>query len=396
MDVMTAGSADNLFISTSQQAEQLETLANQALSSGIEKYQDGDYEGAAQAFDRAFRMDMYGDYAYEAIQYASMSYQALDDVDKAIHVYENAVKVNATDDRLFLDMGNLLFGEGRYSEALDALEYAVRLYDDPTNRYSLGQAYLKLERYNEAANQFEKIAERGGDYARNGYFGLGQTYRAQGDYNEAAAFFQRAYEEDSEFYEAYAEIGYTYVEAGELEKAETIQAELEYMDEDAADMLASYIAQATQPKILFAYANSSFEYHGNPGTAVSALDDYLANANASQTFTMKFQFNKEMDRESVENILNWNISRSTESGANKYYFGTTVPTTEITLSELPSFVYYDADSYTATVYFKVNQNSEADGTIDPEHIVFSFSGQDSDGNEMDADFDQYMGFSGSF
>jgi tetratricopeptide (TPR) repeat protein len=396
MDVMTAGSADNLFINTSQQTEQLKTLANQALSSGIEKYQDGNYEGAAKDFDRAFRMDMYGDYAYEAIQYASMSYQALGDIDEAIHVYENAAKVNATDDRLFLDMGNLLISEGRYGEALDSLEYAVRLYDDPTNRYSLGQAYLKLERYNEAANQFEKIAEKGGDYARNGYFGLGQTYRAQGDYNEAVAQFQRAYEEDPEFYEAYVEIGYTHVEAGDLEKAEAVQAELAYIDEKSAYMLDNYISRATRPKMLFAYANSTFQYHRNPGTAVSALDDYLSNANASQTFTMKFQFNKEMERESVENILNWNIARSAETGANKYYFGTTVPTTETTLPQLPSFVYYDADSYTATVYFKVNQNSEANGTIDPEHIVFSFSGVDADGNEMEEDFDQYMGFSGSF
>ena len=51
---------------------------------------------------------------------------------------------------------------------------------------------------------------------------------------------------------------------------------------------------------------------------------------------------------------------------------------------------------TATVFFSVNQNSTADGTIDPEHIVFSFSGIDADGNEMDEDYDQYMGFCGSF
>lgn len=396
MDVMTAGSADNLFISTSQQAEQLETLANQALSAGIDKYQDGDYKGAAEAFDRAFRMDMYGDYAYEAVQYASMSYQALGDTDKAIHVYENAAKVNATDDRLFLDMGNLLFSEGRYAEALDALENAVRLYDDTTNRYSLGQAYLKVERYTEAAHQFEKITQMGGDIARNGYFGLGQTARAEGKYSDAVSYFQRAFDTDSEFYEAYAEIGYTYIESGDLEKAEAIQAELEYMDEDAADLLANHISQATKPKIMFAYANSTFQYYSNPKTQLSVMDNYLANANASKTFTMKFQFNKEMDRASVENILNWSIERSYEGGANSYNFNTTIPDTEITLPDFPISVYYDADAYTATLYFNVTQNDEANGTLDPEHIIFSFSGQDADGNEMDEDFDQFMGFSGSF
>ena len=104
MDIFSA-SVDTLFTSSSDQSAQLESLANQALSSGISKYQDGDYKGAANDFNRAFGLSMYGDYAYEAIQYASMSYQALGDTEKAIHVYEKAVTVNSTDDRLFLDMG---------------------------------------------------------------------------------------------------------------------------------------------------------------------------------------------------------------------------------------------------------------------------------------------------
>ena len=225
MDVLTAGSVENLFISNTDQSDQMQTLANQALSDGISKYQDGDYEAAAEAFNRAFGLSVYGDYAYEAIKYASTAYQALGDTESAIHVYEKAVKVNSTDDRLFLDMGNLLFAEDRYGEALGAFETAVRLYDDSTNRFSLGQAYLKLERYNEAAFQFEKIAQMGGDYSRNGYYGLGLTYRAQGKYDEAADYFQRAFDEDNEFYEAYAEIGYTYAEAGDMDKAQAIQAE---------------------------------------------------------------------------------------------------------------------------------------------------------------------------
>ena len=112
---------------------------------------------------------------------------------------------------------------------------------------------------------------------------------------------------------------------------------------------------------------------------------------------MQFQFNKEMDRESVENIVNWSITRSQEAGAGMAYnFNTGIPSTEVSLTRFPLSVYYDADSWTATVFFSVEQNTSADGTIDPEHIVFSFSGMDADGNEMDEDYDQYMGFCGSF
>ena len=305
--------------------------------------------------------------------------------------------MNSTDDRLFLDMGNLLFAEDRHGEALGAFETAVRLYDDSTNRFSLGQAYLKLERYNEAAFQFEKIAQMGGDYSRNGYYGLGLTYRAQGKYDEAADYFQRAFDEDNEFYEAYAEIGYTYAEAGDMDKAQAIQAELEYMDEDAADLLDSYINSATEPRIVFAYADSTFQYYRTAKTSVSAMDSYLENAGASKLFTMQFQFNKEMDRESVENILNWSITRSSESGpAMAYNMNMGIPSTEIGLQQYPTSVYYDENTWTATIRFNVTQNEDADGTIDPEHIVFAFSGMDADGNEMDEDFDQYMAFCGSF
>jgi hypothetical protein len=62
---------------------------------------------------------------------------------------------------------------------------------------------------------------------------------------------------------------------------------------------------------------------------------------------------------------------------------------------LPNNVYYDAKSYKATVTFTIRQNATADGTIDPSHIEFKFSGKDAFGNKMDPNFDQYIGFSGT-
>ena len=53
MDVLTAGSVENLLISNTDQSDQMQTLANQALSEGISKCQDGDYEAAAEAFNTA-------------------------------------------------------------------------------------------------------------------------------------------------------------------------------------------------------------------------------------------------------------------------------------------------------------------------------------------------------
>ena len=126
------------------------------------------------------------------------------------------------------------------------------------------------------------------------------------------------------------------------------------------------------------------------------MDSYLANADASKKFTMVFQFDKAMDRESVENLVNWKIGRSTSSQPGRIYnYGLSIPSTEIQVGTLANNVYYDQESFKATVTFTIRQNSTADGTIDPTHIEFKFSGKDTFGNKMDPDFDQYLGFSGA-
>ncbi len=397
MDFFTAGVSDNLFSATSNQYAGMETLANQALSSGINRYMAKDYEGAARDFSRAFGLSPYSDFAYDATKYTAMAYKALGKPEKAIKAYERAINVNPTDDRLQLEKGNLLFGQERYGEAIEAYEEAVRLYDDSNNRFSLGQAYLKTERFSDAENQFSKIIRSGGEGARNGYFGMGQAYKAQGRTNEAIGQFERALSVDSDFYEAYAEMGYTYADAGMMDKAEAVKNDLEHKDSSNAFLLNSYIGKMTPPKIMFAYADSTFRYFMAPRSPVSALDDYLVNAGAEKTLSISFQFNKEMDRESVEDIFNWNIQRSTQSApGQRYNYGLGVPDTEINFPQRPISIYYDEKQFTATLRFTIRQNDSATGTIDPSHIVFAFNGQDADGNAMDANYDQFMGFSGSF
>lgn len=111
--------------------------------------------------------------------------------------------------------------------------------------------------------------------------------------------------------------------------------------------------------------------------------------------TMKFYFNKDMQRASVEDRFNWNISRQMGAGdGSAYNFGFQVPETEVALASYPDYVLYDSRSQTATVAFTVTQNETADGTIDPSHIVFKFNGEDANGIAMDSDHDEFSGWSG--
>ena len=394
MDLLTPISADAIFSAANDQATQMETLSNQALVNGIDKYTKQDYKGAAQEFRRAFNLSPYSDYSVQAAKYLSMSYQKLGQTDKAIEIYEQAVKLHPDNDELQSDLGNLYFGEGRTGDAIAAYETAVRIFDDANNRFSLGQGYLKAGRFGDAENQFNKVI-RINPQSADGYFGLGQTYSAEKKYPEAIKEFERAIQKKRDFYAAYAEMGYTYADAGELDKAREMRDFLDLKDPSSSETLKAYINKMTHPRILTAWATSSFQFYLPPKTEVAALSDYLANANASQTFTMQFQFDKAMDRESVEDPLNWAIKRASGHGpGTDYNNGLAIPDTEVRIAPIPTSVYYDDKYFTATVRFTISQNADADGTIDPTHLEFSFKGIDADGNAMNPKYDQFMGFTG--
>ncbi|MCP4746394.1 MAG: tetratricopeptide repeat protein [Desulfobacteraceae bacterium] len=389
-------SADTLFLALENQSYQAETLATQALSNGIDKYMDEDYEAAAVEFKRSLGLSPYSQYAVDATKHLAQTYLKLDETEKAIDAYKQTLKLLPQRDDLHLALGNLFMAEDRSGEAVESYEQAVRIYDDPVNRYALGQGYLSTGRYNDAENQFNKIISRSPD-SYSGYFGLGQTLSAQKKYTAAIEAFENALSRNRDFNDAYVEMGYVYANAGKMEKAEDILTTLEHKDPDLASLLKAYIQKTTKPQITTAWATGTFHFYLPAKTQISDMSSYLSEPNASHSLTMEFQFNKEMNRETVEDPFNWTIKRASGLGpAENYNYGLGIEDTEVQLSLYPSDVYYDSDKLTATVRFSINQNAEANATIDPVHIVFSFNGQDADGNPMDPKFDQYMGFSGHF
>jgi hypothetical protein len=146
------------------------------------------------------------------------------------------------------------------------------------------------------------------------------------------------------------EMGYVYADMGETEKAEEILDLLEYKDEDMAGLLDGYIHKTAKPKMLTAWVNSTFQFYLGRNTQVSDLGEYLNTANSSQSLTMLFQFSKAMDRDEVENFLNWNISRSSGHGpGTDYNYGLPISDTEVRISPLPTDVYWNEEDWTATV-----------------------------------------------
>ncbi|MBW2168177.1 MAG: tetratricopeptide repeat protein [Deltaproteobacteria bacterium] len=393
MDLLSNVNAENLFISTAQQQPQLENLANKALSNGIDLYIKKDYIGAIKEFQRSIGLSPQSQYSVEASNYTANAYLQLNETEKAIKSYKTSITLNPYRDDTHITLGNLYFAEKCYSEAESEYKEAVRLNPNANNYYALGQAYLESGKYSDAENVFNRIRRLEPDKP-NGNFGLGLIYSRQERYEDAIYQFKEAIRLQKDFYYGYAELGYAYADLGQMDEAREQKEFLEQEEPDLADMLSRYIYKAEPPKFRFVYS-TDFIYINSIKTPLSSLDAYLENADASKTFTMKFSFQKKMDRASVEDRFNWEITRASGSGPGQAYnFGMSIPSTDIKIQSYPDHVFYDSESLTASVKFTIHQNAPADGTIDPSHIEFKFNGKDLYGLEMDPDYDQFSGFSG--
>lgn len=387
--------ADNLFLALSSSVNNVESIASTALKSGIDSFSSGKYERAIQEFKRSIALSPYSQNAPDAAAYMAEAYLKLDDKDSAIKAFKQAIDLDGSRDDFHISLGNLHYDREQFSDAVKAYEAAVRINpSNSTNRYSLGQGYISTGEYDKARVQFEAVV-RLEPRSASGSFGMGQAYAKEGDYENAVEAFKKAIAVDDEFMDAYAELGFAYADMGDMENAQAQLDELEGENETLANLLSSYMYEKEAPKIEFARSASTFKFYRSMKTPVSALDGYLANANAEKTLTMQFVFSKDMDVASVQNRYNWNISRSSESGpGQKYNFGLPVADTEAQLMPFPEFISYDPDSRTATVGFRVKQNAAANATIDPSHIKFQFKGEDTYGNVVDPHHDEFTGFSG--
>lgn len=393
-DLLSNASFDAMFAATSiNQQQQLDTISQQALSSGAQKYMDGDYSGAAKEFKRSLGLSPYGEYNVQSSDYLAKAYIQMGEDEKAIKAYKQSIKLNPLRDDIHTTLGNMYFSLNRNEEAHNEYEEAVRLYPSANNHFALGQSHLSLDNLSDAEATFAKV-KRMEPGAVMGDYGLGQTYSKMGRYEKAVEHFQEAVNRDNKFYDGYAEIGYAYTDMGMIEEAEEIKDFLLEKDPNLAYTLSQYMYQENPPQFSTAYYDTVFG--GFPAkTSLSTMDAYLETAGASKTYELKISFDKEMDRASVENLANWRIARASGSGPGEAYnFGLPIPETEVNIPALPINVYYDEEDWTATIKFNITQNSTADGTIDPTHVEFQFSGEDVFGKKIDPDADQYNAFSG--
>jgi tetratricopeptide (TPR) repeat protein len=391
----TTTEIDSFFSSTITSVAQLDGLANSALSRGIDRYTAKDYTGAVNEFKRALSLSPSSDNAPKAYEYLANTFLKLGKTNEAIKTDQAAIKAFPADDTIRIRMGDLFYKLNKFDEAITQYAKAVSLNPNSAdNRYSLGMANLSGGRLKEAETQFTQVTQLD---SKNpiGFYGLGQVSRLSGEYDDALVQLNRAVKIDKTFANAYLELGYTYTDMKDLDQA---QKQVEMLDRMKASsqsiMLQGYMTQTAPPKFILIYSPNYFSTHSGPNTEVAALDSTLSTPGSTKNFTLSFSFSKDMNIDSVENLANWQISRQTgEYFYQRYNNGNSISSTEVSTPSGPDKVIYDPENRTALVKFTIAQNDAADGTIDPSHLLFQFSGKDSYGKYMDSTGDEYSGFS---
>ena len=402
MAITTPDRAASLFLAILPTADtilaQRASLANNQLIAGVKMLQKGRTEDAIPFFKRAVAMDSS---SIDAYNYLGNTYLKLNKNDDAIATFKKLVAMKPFDKDSAVTLGNAYAQAKKYADAEISYKKAVSLApNDNLARYSLGQTYMLQNKLREAETEFLKVT-RISPRDPNGYFALGQTYNKMEKYDTAISNLEKAITlKHEDFALAENELGYAYAGKGDDYNLQRTITKLQDLD----STLATELEQNTlKPKITAGTfgGNDTFYPSLGPNTPLLMLTltdpaQTLAQPNATKSFNMQFQFNTDMDPVSVQNPANWKITKANGGKAGFYNFGYT-PNPELEAKPpVIQSITYDITERQATVTFSLTQNETANAIIDPSHIVFSFSGQDSNGKKIDPTANAFDGIGGVF
>lgn len=395
MDTISA--SDKIFSALAAQQSIRDNTAQAYLTGGLTMMQKKKYKEAAAAFKAATAMKP--DYI-DAYNMLASAYTQLGEKKKAVEAYTISLKLDPKQDQVNLNLANIYIEDKKFINAEKALKAALNpLQGNPGNavaQYTLAHLYVQMEKYPQAEAAFRqtiRLTPRDG----NAYYGLGMALNKQGRHEEAVVELQKSMGLKKDFAPAMFELGSAYASLGDNDKVQEQIAQLKNLQTSQGEALASDLEELLRrPKILAVKTEKS-SFKTDSGTiSLLALDPVtFIKSSSVKEFTLRFQFDSEMDAASVTNITNWKIGRSGGGTAGLYDNGLYRPTDRAGAIIMPRRVTYDPTTMQATVYFPISQNDTGTGTIDPSHLTFKFLGKDINGKTMDPTADEFNGFSGT-
>ena len=135
--------------------------------------------------------------------------------------HRHIIALNPQARNAHFNLGDILYEQGRYAEALDAARIAVEQRPDFFGTHAnLGAILNKLGRFEEAEKSLRRAIELN-PQAKNAHRVLGKVLYNQGRYAEALAAIRIAVEQDPDFSEAHSNLGAIFSALGRFEEAET-------------------------------------------------------------------------------------------------------------------------------------------------------------------------------
>ncbi len=377
-----AGIYDNVQAQRSQ-------IAQYALNKAATYWNAKKPDEAIKEFKKVLAFDPQNKDAYSSL---GKIYQSQGKLTEAIKYFKLGVQADRTSVTAHNNLGNAYLQAKQYTDAEKEFKASARM--DPINPladYTLGLLYTQTDRFVEAEAQFNKVAKvspRDGNVP----YSLGVLFNKMGRPEDAAKQLEKALTLKKDFPAANYELGAAYVKMGETDKAAE---QLKILETKRSSFAKDLSFLLNKPKMLYMNQgnNRSFIQSYQATTVVNVRTklqdlDIAFTDGVSKQVSVAIQFNNEMDVTSIMNPSNWEISRANSKEAGYYNNFLPIPTTEVTIPKRPFSVTYNPSTREASVIFILTQNADSTATIDPEHLVFKFSGKDASGRQMDTAADQ--------
>jgi len=150
----------------------------------------------------------------EGLYWQGMHYFWVEDYEKALSCFEDAVEKNQQHAEAWFYVGYCKNKLGSYSKAIEAYEQAIRIDPDHAKaHHNLGVIYGNLGLYSEAIEAYKQAIRIDPDYAK-AFYSLGWAYSELGLYSKTIEAYKQAISINPDYAEAYYNLGIAYSKLG--------------------------------------------------------------------------------------------------------------------------------------------------------------------------------------
>jgi len=186
-----------------------------AYNLGLTHYNNGNYKQAIEAFNLVVEKSEASSKLYfESLFNMANAYAMMKQEDKALEIYEQALKNDPENTMILFNMGRMLLIQESYEKAIEVLEKVLaKNPDDYDANFAIGTAYLQIN--NELIDIFNKKVDNMSESET-------KERREEMDVNfkKALPHFEKAVEMKPDNSSAWQQLGTVYVRLGETKKGE--------------------------------------------------------------------------------------------------------------------------------------------------------------------------------